>query len=208
MYIKNPKEIENTSMDMIEEVMEGLDYDEKEKKIVKRMIHTTGDIEYRNIVHFRNGFVEKALELIKKGSMIYSDTKMVNAGINKRIVYDLGCELIYFIDNQDVLENAIKNNTTRSSAAIDKAADFLVDIFVIGNAPTAVFRLLELIKENKIKPKLIIAVPVGFVGAAECKEALRNFDTDIPMVTTIGTKGGSNVAASIVNALLYMVVER
>ncbi|WP_425539284.1 precorrin-8X methylmutase [Microaceticoccus formicicus] len=208
MYIKNPKEIEKKSMDIIEEVMDGLDYDEREKKIVKRMIHTTGDLEYRNIVEFRNGFVDAAIDLIKKESLIYSDTKMVNAGINKKIVYDMHCELVYFIDNQDVLDMSIKNKTTRSSASIDKAATFGVDIYVIGNAPTAVFRMLELIEAGKIKPKLIIAVPVGFVGAAECKEALRNLDTDIPMVTTVGNKGGSNVAASIVNALLYMVSDR
>ncbi|MDO5688643.1 MAG: precorrin-8X methylmutase [Tissierellia bacterium] len=208
MYIKDPKVIEEKSLDLIEEVMGDVDFEEREKKIVKRMIHTTGDFEYRKIVEFRNDFVDHALELIKKGSLIYTDTKMVNSGINKSAVYKFNCELVYFIDNNDVLEMAKRNGTTRSSASIDKAVDYGVEIFVIGNAPTALFRLMELIKEGKVDPKLIIAVPVGFVGAAESKEALRELATHVPMVTTVGTKGGSNVAASIVNALLYMVYDR
>ena len=208
MYINNPKENENKSMDIIEEVMDGLDYTDSEKVVVKRMIHTTGDIEYRNIVHFRNNFVDAGVELIKKGSLIYTDTKMAHAGINKKAISDSGCELVYFIDDPEVYKMAEENKTTRSSAAIDKAAALEVDIYVIGNAPTAVFRLIELINEGKINPKLIIAVPVGFVGASECKEALRELNTNIPIITTIGNKGGSNVAASIVNALLYMVVDR
>jgi precorrin-8X/cobalt-precorrin-8 methylmutase len=99
-----------------------------------------------------------------------------------------------------------EKKTTRSACAVDLAIDQGIDIFVIGNAPTALFRILELVKENKINPKFIVGVPVGFVGAAESKEYLREFH--IPAISTIGNKGGSNVAASIINALLYMVVGR
>ncbi|MFY9431515.1 MAG: precorrin-8X methylmutase, partial [Thermacetogeniaceae bacterium] len=108
--------------------------------------------------------------------------------------------------DERVKELAQKKGTTRSYAAVDIASQDQVDIYVIGNAPTALFRLGELVKKNRVSPSLIIGVPVGFVGAAESKEFIR--ELDVPSITTVGTKGGSNVAAAVVNALLYMVVGR
>lgn len=206
MYIKNPMEIENKSMDIIDEVMGDTSFPEEEMIIAKRMIHTTGDFEYRKIIDFKENFIEKAKETIKEGTTIFTDTKMAYMGINKPALKKANCELKCYIDDERVFKLSKELNTTRSACAVDLAVQDGIDVFVIGNAPTALFRLLELYKEGKVNPKFIVGVPVGFVGAAESKEYLRKFD--IPQISTMGNKGGSNVAASIINALLYMVVGR
>lgn len=198
--------IENKSMDIIDEVMGDTEFSEEEMIIAKRMIHTTGDFEYRKIIDFKADFIEVAKDAIKAGATIFTDTSMVYMGINKPALEKAGCKLVRYIDDERVYEMSKRLETTRSACAVDLAVEDGVDIFVIGNAPTALFRVLELAKEGKIHPKFIIGVPVGFVGAQESKEYLREFD--IAQISTIGTKGGSNVAASIVNALLYMVVGR
>ncbi len=206
MYIKNPMKIENKSMDIIEEVMGDTNFTEEEKVVAKRMIHTTGDFDYRNIIVFQNDFITAAKEAIVSGGTIFTDTKMAYHGINKPALAKTNSTLKYFIDDERVFEMAKANETTRSASAVDLAVAEGIDMFVIGNAPTALFRILELYKEGKVNPKFIVGVPVGFVGAAESKEYLREFD--IPNITTVGNKGGSNVAASIINALLYMVNPR
>ncbi len=206
MYIKNPMEIENKSMDIIDEVMGDVDFNEEEMKIAKRMIHTTGDFEYRKIIIFKNDFIESAKAEIAKGVKIYTDTEMASSGINKAALKKSGCELVRYINDERVFEMAKEKETTRSACAIDLAVEEGVECFVIGNAPTALYRILEHVKAGRLNPKFIVGVPVGFVGAAESKEYLREFD--IPSITTEGYKGGSNVAASIINALMYMVVGR
>lgn len=206
MYIKNPMAIEKKSMDIIEEVMGDTSFSEEEKIVAKRMIHTTGDFEYRKIIVFNNDFMQEAKKAIKEGGIIYTDTKMTYMGINKKALSKTECELKYHIDDGKVFEMSKKLDITRSAAAIDLAVEEGIDMFVIGNAPTALFRLLELVKEGKVNPKFIVGVPVGFVGAKESKECLR--ESHIPSVSTVGYKGGSNVAASVMNALLYMVVGR
>ncbi|MCK9443169.1 MAG: precorrin-8X methylmutase [Tissierellaceae bacterium] len=206
MYIKNPVEIENKSMDIIEQVMDDTNFTEGEMIVAKRMIHTTGDFDYRNIIEFRNDFLEEAKKAIKEGKTIFTDTRMAFMGINKPALGKANCELKCYIDDERVFKLSKELDTTRSASAVDLAVKEGVDIFVIGNAPTALFRVLELYKEGKVKPRFIVGVPVGFVGAAESKEYLREFN--IPSISTVGNKGGSNVAASIINALLYMVVGR
>lgn len=206
MYIKNPMEIENKSMDIIDEVMGDTSFNEEEMIIAKRMIHTTGDFEYRKIIKFQSNFIEVAKAEIEKGTKIYTDTKMASAGINKRALEKANCELVRYIDDERVFKMAKEKETTRSACAIDLAIEEGVECFVIGNAPTALYRILEYVKAGKLNPKFIVGVPVGFVGAAESKEYLREFD--IASISTEGYKGGSNVAASIINALLYMVVGR
>lgn len=206
MYIKNPMEIENNSMDIIDQVMGDTDFNEEEMIVAKRMIHTTGDFEYRKIIDFKSDFINVAKEAIKEGTTIFTDTRMGFMGINKPALEKAGCKLACYIDDERVYKMSKELKTTRSACAVDLAVADGVDIFVIGNAPTALFRVLELVKEGKINPKFIVGVPVGFVGAKESKEYLREFD--IPQISTVGNKGGSNVAASIVNALLYMVVGR
>ena len=206
MYIKNPMEIETRSMEIIDEVMGDTSFSEEEMIIAKRMIHTTGDFDYRNIIVFQNDFISEAKKSISGGAKIFTDTKMASIGINKPALAKANCELKCFIDDERVFKMSKELNTTRSSCAVDLAVAEGIDIFVIGNAPTALFRILELVKEGKLNPKFIVGVPVGFVGAAESKEYLREFA--IPSISTVGNKGGSNVAASIINALLYMVVGR
>ncbi len=206
MYIKNPMEIENKSMDIIDEVMGDTNFTEEELIIAKRMIHTSGDFEYRKIIDFREDFINRALETIKSGTKIFTDTKMAYMGINKPALAKASCQLQCFIDDERVFKMSKELGTTRSACAVDLALEEGIDVFVIGNAPTALFRILELVKEGKLDPKFVVGVPVGFVGAAESKEYLREFN--IPSISTIGNKGGSNVAASIINALLYMVVGR
>lgn len=206
MYIKNPMDIENKSMEIIDRVMGDTSFSPEEMVIAKRMIHTTGDFEYRKIIHFQNDFLTIAKQEINKGARIFTDTKMSSIGINKPALEKANSELFCFIDDERVFKMSKEKNTTRSACAVDLAIEEGIDIFVIGNAPTALFRILELAKEGKVNPKFIVGVPVGFVGAAESKDYLREFD--IPAISTIGYKGGSNVAASIINALLYMVVGR
>lgn len=206
MYINNPMEIENKSMDIIEEGLNKTDFTAEEKLVVKRTIHTTGDPDYQNIVTFKNDFVEVAKKALKGGTKIYTDTNMTKAGVNKKAMEKLGLEVVSYIADEDVAEKAKKEGTTRSQAAIEKAIREGVTCFSIGNAPTALYKLLEEYDAGRAKIDFVIGVPVGFVGAAESKEDLRGYD--IPQVTTVGNKGGSNVAASIINALMYMLVER
>lgn len=206
MYIKNPMEIENRSMDIIDQVMGDTSFTEEEKIIAKRMIHTTGDFDYRKIIVFKNDFISIAKESIASGAKIFTDTKMAYTGINKTALAKANCELKCFIDDDRVFKMSRELKTTRSACAVDLAVEEGIDIFVIGNAPTALYRILELVDEGKLNPKFIVGVPVGFVGAAESKESLREFE--LSSISTIGNKGGSNVAASIINALLYMVVGR
>ena len=206
MYIKEPMKIEDKSMDIIDSVMGDVNFSDEEMLVAKRMIHTTGDFEYRKIIVFKDNFLEEAKASIEKGIKIFTDTKMAYQGINKPALEESSCELVYYIDDDDVREAAKAKGTTRSACALEKAVENGVKGFVIGNAPTALFRLIELIKEGKVDPDFVVGVPVGFVGAAESKEALR--EVEVASVSTVGTKGGSNVAASIINALLYMVYPR
>ncbi|AFS79486.1 precorrin-8X methylmutase CbiC [Gottschalkia acidurici 9a] len=206
MYIKNPELIETKSFEIIDEGMTPHSFTDEELNVVKRTIHTTGDFDYQNIVIFKNSPIEVGINTIKNGCRIVTDTKMGFSGINKTALNKANCTLDNYISHEDVFRIAKEKEITRSMAAVDFALSEGVDIFVVGNAPTALFRIGELIKEGKASPKLIIGVPVGFVGAKESKEYIREFD--IPTITTKGTKGGSNVAAAIVNALLYMAVGR
>lgn len=206
MYLNDPAMIEEKSVEIIEQAMVGMNFEENELAVVKRMIHTTGDFDYQRIVVFKNDPVNTGLKLLTQGCRIFTDTRMAWSGINKKALNKSGSELKCYIDDERVKELAQKKGTTRSYAAVDIASRDQVDIYVIGNAPTALFRIGELIKQGRVSPSLIIGVPVGFVGAAESKEFIR--ELDVPSITTEGPKGGSNVAAAVVNALLYMAVGR
>jgi precorrin-8X/cobalt-precorrin-8 methylmutase len=206
MYIKDPMAIETKSMEIIKAGMTVHNFSEQELNVIKRTIHTTGDFDYQNIVSISQGAIEAGIEAIKSGGRVVTDTMMAFSGINKRSLEKAGCKIDCYISHEEIFRIAKEEQITRSMAAMDFAAKEGVDIFVIGNAPTALYRIGELIKEGKVAPKLIIGVPVGFVGAAESKEYIREFD--VPCITTVGTKGGSNVAASILNAIIYMAVGR
>ncbi len=206
MYLKDPTRIEADSMAIIDRALEEHTFTPQELNVVKRMIHTTGDVEYQHIISISPGAIDAGIAAIQAGCRIVTDTRMAFAGINKRALANANCAIDCYIDHEQVFRMAKDTGTTRSMAAMEFAARHDVDIFVIGNAPTALYRLGELIQETSIVPELIIAVPVGFVGAAESKEYIRTLA--VPSISTIGTKGGSNVAASVMNALIYMAIGR
>ena len=173
--------------------------------IVKRCIHTSADFDYAENLVFSEGAVEHAMDAIRRGTPIVTDTQMGKAGINKRKLAEFGSEVYCFMSDEDVAAAAKANGTTRAAASMDKAAALGRDvIFAVGNAPTALVRLYELIKEGKIRPELIIAVPVGFVNVVQSKELILSLK-ETQSIVARGRKGGSNIAACICNALLYQM---
>ena len=202
-----PMDIEKRSFEIITEELGDLELIPGTEPVVKRCIHTSADFDYAKNLCFSEHAVEKAIEAIKNGACIVTDTQMAKAGINKRALARYGGEVYCFMSDEDVAEMAKKNKTTRATASMDKAA-FLDRklIFAIGNAPTALVRLYELIQEGKINPQLIIGVPVGFVNVVQSKELI--METETPYIVARGRKGGSNIAACICNALLYMMEEK
>ena len=204
-----PSEIEKRSFEIITEELKemGKILCPETELIVKRCIHTSADFEYADSLVFTEGVVEKAKDAIRRGVPIITDTQMGKAGINKKRLAEYGSEVLCFMSDEDVAEMAKKNGTTRAVASMDKAAALGREaIFAVGNAPTALVRLYELIKEGKINPELIIAVPVGFVNVVQSKELI--MQADVPYIVARGRKGGSNIAACICNALLYMIDNR
>ena len=199
-----PAEIEKRSFEIITEELGDTPLIPGTELIVKRCIHTSADFDYAKNLCFSEGAVERALEAIRNGACIVTDTQMAKAGINKRALARYGGEAYCFMSDEDVAAMAKKNGTTRATASMDKAAEMDEKlIFAIGNAPTALVRLYELIEEGKISPELIIGVPVGFVNVVQSKELIMH--ADVPYIVAKGRKGGSNIAACIVNALLYMI---
>jgi precorrin-8X/cobalt-precorrin-8 methylmutase len=204
-----PEKIEERSFEIISEELNAL-FPEKtflpgEELILKRVIHTTADFDYAENLIFSEGAVEQALEALKSGAVIITDTNMGKAGINKKSLERLEGEVLCFMADSDVAEKARQKGTTRASASMDKAAELGRDcIIAVGNAPTALVRLFELIQEGRLAPKLIIGVPVGFVNVVQSKELILSLK-DIPYIVARGRKGGSNVAAAICNGLIYQL---
>ncbi|NLT63007.1 MAG: precorrin-8X methylmutase [Clostridiales bacterium] len=205
--IMKPEDIEARSFEIIEsELVKQLD--PKLAPIIKRVIHTTADFDYADSLCFSEGVVEIAENALKSGISIVTDTNMTKAGINKKALSKLGGEVLCFMDDEDVAYTAKETATTRASVSIDKSAK-LGDhfIFAVGNAPTALIRLYELITKGKIaKPALIIGVPVGFVNVVQAKELIMK--SGVPYIVARGRKGGSNVAAAICNALIYGIARK
>lgn len=199
-----PRDIERRSFEIITEELGDRKLDADKELIIKRCIHTSADFDYADNLCFSEGVVEKAIEAIKNGACIVTDTQMGRSGINKKALAKYGGEVYCFMSDEDVAKTAKENGTTRATASMDKAAAMNKPmIFAIGNAPTALVRLYELIQEGKINPALIIGVPVGFVNVVQSKELI--METDVPYIVARGRKGGSNIAACICNALLYQL---
>ena len=197
-----PNDIEKRSMEIIAEELGEVKLDEEKLSIIKRVIHTSADFDYVRTLHFSEDAVQKALEALKNGATIVTDTNMARAGINKAGMDKLGCKAVCYMSDADVASQAKIDGSTRAAACMEKAC--LIEgpvIIAIGNAPTALVRLDELIKAGKIKPELIIGVPVGFVNVVEAKELI--MQAGVPYIVARGRKGGSNVAAAICNALIY-----
>lgn len=201
-----PMEIEKRSFEIITEELGDTPLTPGTELIVKRCIHTSADFDYAKNLCFSPDVVHKALKAIQEGACIVTDTQMGKAGINKKALARFGGEVFCFMSDEDVAEASKKQGTTRAAASMDKAAGLDRKlIFAIGNAPTALVRLHELIREGRLKPELVIGVPVGFVNVVQSKELI--LETEVPYIVARGRKGGSNIAACICNALIYMVNE-
>ena len=199
-----PVEIEKKSMELIDLELEkmGIKPEGDTAPVIKRAIHTTADFDYAKNLIFSPGAVDRFKEAIRDGACIVSDTKMAWSGINKSRLAKFGGEALCFMSDDDIVEKSEETGRTRAALSMDKAAGLKRDlIFVIGNAPTALIRLYELVTEQGLRPKGIIAVPVGFVNVVEAKELIT--ELDCPYIVSRGRKGGSNVAAAICNALIY-----
>ncbi|WP_276839974.1 precorrin-8X methylmutase [Anaerovibrio lipolyticus] len=204
-FIKKPMEIENKSMEIIAPHLEGLNLNEEETKVYSRMIHAAGDVEYAPIIRLHPEAIAAGKEAIKKGCNIYTDVEMVRTGINKRKLATFGGEVFCRVAAPEIAKEAKEKGITRSMAAMQSFGKNLDGaIIAVGNAPTALFEVLRMVEEEHLRPALIVGIPVGFVGAADSKEALAK-NTLVPYVTVEGTKGGSPIAASVINAIMYII---
>ena len=199
-----PEEIEKRSFEIITRELEeaGITLDEKTEFVTKRCIHTSADFEYASTLTFSNGAVEIMQNLIKGGACIVTDTNMGMAGINKKKLALYGGEVFCFMADEEVAKEAKERGITRATVSMEKAAKLDRDIiFAIGNAPTALIKLHEMMENGVFTPKFVIGVPVGFVNVVAAKELFIN--SDVPYIINRGRKGGSNIAAAICNAVLY-----
>lgn len=208
-YIKVPQDIERRSFEIIEEEMQHKEkFSAQELPIIKRVIHTTADFEYEGLIEFQNKPIESAMEVLEKGCKIYCDTNMIVNGLSKPALNKLSSSAYCLVSDKDVIAEAKERGLTRSIVGMEKAAkDRDTKIFIIGNAPTALFQLKEMIEKNEVeKPALVIGVPVGFVGAAESKEQFK--ELGLPYITINGRKGGSTVGVSILHGIIYQMYKR
>lgn len=203
----SPEKIEQRSFEIITEELAGRTFAPLQEPIIKRVIHTTADFDYADNLVFSPGVVEHAHRLLQNGACIVTDTKMAMSGINKTALSKLGAEVYNFISDDDVAVEAKRRGETRSAIAMEKAARLnRPTIFAIGNAPTALIRLHEMMENDGFCPGMIIAVPVGFVNVVQAKELI--LSAEVPSIVARGRKGGSNVAAAIVNALMYQLTRK
>lgn len=205
-----PAEIEAQSFGIIErefEMQTGLpvaEIDPDRFQVIRRVVHATGDFEFAHRLVFHERSITSAIAAIRSGRNIYLDVSMGAAGINKKIVQSFGAAVTCYINDADVAEKARTAGKTRTETAVEKLSGTDVGIIAVGNAPTALVAAMALIESNKIKPALVVGVPVGFVNAVESKEILA--DQDYPFITSKGRKGGTPVAVAIVNALLRLTL--
>lgn len=197
-----PDEIESASMEIISREMGEWSGPEEDLPVLKRVIHASADFDFVRTLKFSVGAVKAGREAIRRGAAIVTDTAMAAAGISKVCAARWGAETVCRMADPDVRDEAARRCVTRASVCIERAAEATPDaLFVIGNAPTALIRLCELIREGRAAPSLVVGVPVGFVNVVESKEMLAA--ADVPYIAAMGRKGGSTIAAAIVNALLY-----
>ena len=193
--------IEKESFRILSDELDGDGVDPATLPVIKRVIHTTADFEFKEILRFSPGAVEAGVAAIRSGCDIITDVKMVESGITGGRLKPFGITVRCFSSDDDVAAMAASSGMTKTAASMRKAAPFLAgSVVAVGNAPTALSELLKMIREGGPRPALIVGVPVGFVGAAESKDEL--MDSGLPFIASKGRKGGSTVAAAIVNALL------
>ena len=207
-FIKQPMDIENKSMEIIAPHLAGLNISEAERKVYSRMIHASGDVDYAQVIRLHPKAIEATQEALKRGANIYTDVEMVRTGINKKAFGRYGGKIECRVADPEIADIAKREGITRSMAAMRAFGKELAgSIIAIGNAPTALFEVLRLAEKENILPAVIIGIPVGFVGAADSKKLLAE-NTLVPYVTVEGTKGGSPIAASVVNAIMYLLDNR
>ena len=202
--VVKPEDIEKRSMEIITSELGGRTWPEPQFSIVKRCIHTSADFDYADNLKFSKDAEMIGVRAIREGAHIVTDTKMAAAGINKNKLKEYGGEVHCFISDDDVVKAAKERGCTRATICMEKGAEIAKDhpvIFAIGNAPTALIRLAEMIDSGELKPALIIGAPVGFVNVVESKEII--MERDVPYIVPAGRKGGSNIAATICNAMMY-----
>lgn len=199
--IIDPKEIEKRSFEIIGFLLDKYSFPDFKKSVVTRIVHATADLSYAEDLSFSKGALETGVKALRSGANIITDVTMLKAGINRKILGSFGGEVICLLNDKDIIRKSRELNVTRAVLALRKASKFINgSIIAIGNAPTALFELCDLVRERRVSPALIVGVPVGFVGAVESKEELRSLK--VPYITNKSRKGGSSVAASCINALL------
>lgn len=202
IQIVKPMDIEKRSMEIITSELNGRTWPEPEFSIVKRCIHTSADFDYADNLCFSENAAMLGVEALRRGAVIVTDTKMAWSGINKTKLAEYGGEAFCFMSDPDVAAEAKERECTRAAICMERGAALGKEVvFAVGNAPTALIRLYELIQEGKVKPALIIGAPVGFVNVVEAKELIMT--AGVPYIVPRGRKGGSNIAATICNAMLY-----
>lgn len=199
-----PKDIEKRSFEIITELLGSRRLDPENEPVIKRVIHTTADFDFADSLVFSPHAVEQGLRALRAGCDIVTDTQMAKAGISKPALEKLGGRVHCFMSDADVAQEAQKRGLTRAAVSMERAAALQKPcIFAVGNAPTALLRLRELIDDGRVAPALVIGVPVGFVNVIESKEQI--LSASVPHIVARGRKGGSAVAAAICNALLYQL---
>lgn len=199
-----PMDIEARSFAILTELLGDTPLDPENELVVKRVIHTTADFDYAQNLCFSEHAVSRGIEAFREGCDIVTDTQMAKAGINKTVLGKLGGRVHCFMSDPDVAEEAERRGVTRAVVSMERAAALEKPcIFAVGNAPTALISLYELIRAGKLHPALVIGVPVGFVNVVESKEQIMTAGS--PYIVARGRKGGSNVAAAICNAMLYQI---
>ena len=202
-----PMEIERRSFEIITQELGERKIDPEFELVVKRVIHTTADFDYYDNLCFSEHAVLRMMDAIRAGCDVITDTTMAQSGINKKLLAQFGGQARCFIGDEDVAREAKERGVTRSLVSMEKAARLGKPlIFAIGNAPTALFSICDLMRAGKLQPEMIIGVPVGFVNVVEAKEEVMR--TAQNYIVARGRKGGSNVAAAIVNAVLYQLIQR
>lgn len=202
-FIKEPMTIENKSMEIIRPYLDKLNLPEEQIAVYSRMIHASGDPDYANWIKIHPQAIESAANALENGADIFCDVEMVRTGINKKRLADFGGKVYCLVADEQVAQKAKELGITRSMMAMRTFGDKLNGaVIAIGNAPTALFEVLDMMNKEGIRPACIIGVPVGFVGAAESKEALTEL-SPVPYITVLGNKGGSPIAVSAINAILY-----
>jgi len=204
MQFVKPEDIEKRSLEIIAGELGDRKFPPENEPVIRRVIHTSADFDYADNLVFSDGAVGRGIEALRAGCDIVTDTQMVRAGINKTVLAKLGGQVHCFMSDEDVAKEAKERGVTRAAVSMERAARLEKPcVFAIGNAPTALIRIRELMEEGRLSPALIIGVPVGFVNVVESKELI--LETEAAYIVARGRKGGSPIAAAICNALLYQI---